>query len=71
MYKNEMNLTEEQSNALKFASNRAFDFEMDKGYNSQAEKIVIERYLQKYFDKKIVGYSPDFYNGNDIIKFEE
>lgn len=71
MYKNEMNLTEEQSKALRFASNRAFEFEMDKGFNSQAEKIVIELYLQKYFDKKIVGYNPDFYNENDVITFEE
>ena len=71
MYKNEMNLTEEQNKALRIASNRAFDFEMDKGYNPEAEEIVIKLYLQKHFDKKIIGYIPNFHNGNDVIKFEE
>ena len=64
-------LTEEQKQAIEKCHNAYFYAEMsdDFGTTIREKQEALEE-LKKHF-KNLVGFSGDFYNGNDTLRFNE
>lgn len=67
----ELNLTEEQKEVFKKASNWAFMNEMGSGCTWEIKNRII-KFINENANLpfEIEGYYPDFYNGNDKIKIK-
>lgn len=63
---NDMELTQEQKEALDRARKHRFNLMMSSIYDTEGEIICLEK-LNKHFDNQIISYHPDFYKANDIL----
>ena len=63
---NDMELTQEQKEALDTARKHRFNLEMSSIYDTEGVTICLEK-LNKHFDNQIISYHPDFYKANDIL----
>lgn len=67
---NDMELTQEQKEALNEARSHRFSLEMSSIYSTKGVAICLEK-LNKHFDNQIISYHPDFYKANDILILRE